>query len=76
MYNSPYISFKNEIFYETMKKEAGREVIVSNKKMRRCNECEYWERDPLPYNGIYFGICRMDGKIKYEFHLCDFKDII
>jgi len=41
-------------------------------QIKVCGECENWEKDPLPYNGIYFGKCKIDGKIKYEFHKCDF----
>ncbi len=39
--------------------------------MRECRECGEWKKDPIPYNNIYFGICKLDGKIKYEFHKCD-----
>jgi hypothetical protein len=39
--------------------------------MERCNGCEFWQRDPVPYNGIYFGKCALDGNIKYDFHECD-----
>jgi hypothetical protein len=42
------------------------------KKTIVCSECENWEKDPIPYNNIYFGVCKMDGQIKYEFHTCDF----
>jgi len=47
-----------------------REAIT---QIKICRNCENWIKDPLPYNDIYFGKCKIDGKIKYEFHKCDFK---
>ncbi len=41
-------------------------------EVKVCSNCKDWERDPTPYNGIYFGVCKADGRIKYEFHKCDF----
>ena len=41
-------------------------------EIKVCANCREWEKDPMPYNGIYFGKCKVDGKIKYEFHRCDF----
>ncbi|RLF40524.1 MAG: hypothetical protein DRN21_01940 [Thermoplasmata archaeon] len=39
-----------------------------------CEGCPYWEQDPVPYNGIFFGKCTRDGKIKYEFHECEYQE--
>lgn len=59
-----------------MRQEAGRRegknVVILEGKCKTCSECKDWERDPIPYNDIYFGVCKVDGKIKYEFHICDF----
>ena len=58
-------------------KEAGRkEPVVIVREATMCSDCKYWEKDPIPYNGIYFGICKIDGKVKYEFHVCDYKEMI
>jgi len=54
----------------------GKPVMIVRKEMTICSNCKYWEKDPIPYNEIYFGLCKIDGKIKYEFHVCDFKDMI
>ena len=55
-----------------MKRQRGMKMIVQ--KVKVCGECENWEKDPVPYNDIYFGRCKIDGRIKYEFHKCDFCD--
>jgi len=70
------MSLKTSFFYFIMKKEAGRETVATHGKGGMCNECEFWEKDPIPYNGIYFGICKLDGKIKCEFHICEFREMM
>lgn len=39
-----------------------------------CDGCPYWERDPVSYNGIFFGKCKRDGQIKYEFYECNHQE--
>jgi len=56
--------------------EKSKPLVIMRGDMTMCSNCKYWEKDPIPYNGFYFGLCKIDGKIKYEFHVCDFKDMI
>ncbi|OYT59484.1 hypothetical protein B6U81_06015 [Thermoplasmatales archaeon ex4484_30] len=55
-----------------MKRGAYTNKMILKNSSKICGECENWEKDPIPYNNIYFGVCKIDGKIKYEFHVCDF----
>jgi len=49
-----------------------RREVRATMKIKVCSNCNEWEKDPTAYNGIYFGKCKVDGRIKYEFHKCDF----
>ena len=35
-----------------------------------CKHCDKWIKDPIAYNGIFFGMCTNDFKVYPEYHDC------